>query len=169
MKTASYSVLAKVRVRYGRRLTESDYNALTVCRSLSEFVSYLRARGEYGQVMAEAAGLEISRGRLEMLLREREFRENIALCSAKQNFGDSLFHFFIGRAEADFLLNVLRVISSPGELPYINSLPRMFFRYTGISPDQLKSARDYPSFLEAIRGSRYYQALLHLGLLPGIL
>jgi V/A-type H+-transporting ATPase subunit C len=157
--TASYSVLAKVRARYGRMLNAQDFDMLTACRSLTEFAGYLRGKREYESEMKMLAGSVVNRGLLEFLLRENLFRHNISLCMSLESFGKGLADFIIGQEEANFILNILRGLRNPDENPYITALPRTFYRYTKINFDALKKAHDYASFLEAIRGSRYFPIL----------
>jgi V/A-type H+-transporting ATPase subunit C len=157
--TASYSVMAKVRARYGRILNEQDYDALLACRSLVEFAAYLRGKREYEAAMKELAGSLVNRGLLEFLLRENLFRDNISICMALESFGKGLADFIIGLEEANFILTILRRLQSPDENPYIAALPRAFYRYTKIDFSALQAAHDYISFLEAIRESRYFPIL----------
>lgn len=153
--TASYSMLATVRARYGRMLDEEDYAALTECASLSDFAAYLRGKPDYGKALSELDGSGVSRGRLEFLLRENQFRDNIELCFSLESIGRGLAGFFIGVEEANFLLNILRAMHSPEENPFLNAPPRAFYRYTHIDFDALKNAHDYDSFLEAVKNTRF--------------
>ena len=159
MNTASYSVLAKIHARYGRMLGDEDYGTLMVCRNLADFAAYLRGKRDYAEEMGELTGAQVNRGQLEFLLRENRFRDNILICMSLQSFGEGLAVFFIGLEEAGFILNILRGLNTLGDNPYISALPRAFYRYTKIDFYALKSAHDYASFLDAVRGSRYYPIL----------
>lgn len=159
INTASYSVLAKVHARYGRMLDEEDYGALMACRNLVDFAAYLRGKRDYTEVMSEMTGSLVNRGQLEFLLRENQFRDNISMCMSLQSFGEGMADFFIGLEEAAFILNILRGLKNLDDNPYVNALPRAFYRYTKIDFYALKAAHDYASFLEAVKDSRYYEIL----------
>jgi|GEM_PF-1031323 len=156
--TSSYAMQSKIRARYGRMLGERDYTALTECRSLSDFVAFLKGKPDYGKALAELSDTQISRGQLEFLLRENQFRDNIELCFSLESIGHSLADFFIGLEESGFLLNVLRVLKS-GDNPFLNTPTRAFYRYTHIDFDALADAHDYKSFLEAVKKTRFYEVL----------
>ena len=156
--TAMYAIQAKIRARYGRMLTEHDYMALTECKSLADFAACLRNKPDYKEALEELGDSQVSRGQLEFLLRDNKFRDNIELCLSLESIGHGLADFFIGVEEASFLLNVLRVLKSE-ENPFLSRPPQSFYKYTHIDFDALKNAHDYGSFIETVRGSRFYEVL----------
>ena len=73
-KIAAYSanaLLAKARAMYGDILTSEDYAELANCRSTQEFLNYLKNRTAYEMVLKDLPNVQMSRARLEAMLRER--------------------------------------------------------------------------------------------------
>ena len=50
---SSNAVLARARTRFGRRLTEQNFNDLLVCKSTQEVAYYLKNRTYYNSILAD--------------------------------------------------------------------------------------------------------------------
>ena len=66
MSSTSFAVLAKARAKFGKRLTEKDYNSLLNSNSVAEVMSYLKSYTHYAEALRDINERDVHRGRLEV-------------------------------------------------------------------------------------------------------
>ena len=77
------AIIAKIKTKYGKRLTEKDYRAMVKCESVGDVVQYMKSYTHY-QMFLDKVSNDIHRGNLEQLIRERQFEELLTLCKYNQ-------------------------------------------------------------------------------------
>ena len=80
------SITSKIRAKYGKMLTFSDYKQLSGLSSVSEIASYLRTRTKYSEALSGANDSAIHRDHLEDMLRSAGLRGRSAMkCSGSRS------------------------------------------------------------------------------------
>lgn len=155
----STAVITKARSKYGKRLTEKDYNALIKCQNVSQVVGYLKSHTHYSQVLAKLNENEVHRGRLEQILKQQVFYDFDSLCRYEMSSGSPFSEFIIRRYEIEQLMHFLLLLSCGKVQEYIFSLPSYFNNHTDIDLYKLSKCRDYDSFVDAIDKPEYKKIL----------
>lgn len=149
------AVLAKVRAKYGRHLTDKDYDSLVSCKSVSEVVTYLKNNTYYETVLRKFNEREIHRGRLEIILKQKLFEDFYSLCLYTKGSGEHFAQYIIEKSEISQIIHFLTLISSNSMVEYVPSMPAYFNSHTSINFDKLSRARDYDQFFTAMTGTPY--------------
>lgn len=159
----SNSLFPKVRHRYGKRLTEKDYESLINFKSVSEIAEYLKANTVYRQLLSKAGvnTEHIDRKSFENMLRKFYFDYSISLCRYGMLSDESFFNIFIIEADIDQILRCIRLIMSGNSERFIENLPEFLSGYTKIK-DLLRfsTSRSFEQMLSALEGSPYHKILL---------
>ena len=112
MSKTSFAVLTKARSKFGKRLTEKDYQSLLVCQSVGEIMSYLKNNTHYSKTLTDVSEREIHRGRLEALLRQNLFYEFDSLCRYDSSVSSGLSSYIISTLEVEQIVRFLILLSS---------------------------------------------------------
>lgn len=153
------AIVSKARAMYGRRLTQSDWEALLACSSVAEAAAYLKSSTAYGSVLSGINESSIHRGELEDLLHQRLMQETLRLSRYDLGIGEHTANYLLGQIEVDQILHAAIRINSHQETdltppnPYLNNRTRFDQRLV----DQ---AATFEQLLEAMQGTRYYKVLL---------
>lgn len=159
MPTTSFAVLTKARSKYGKQLTERDYNSLLACQSVAEVMVYLKSHTHFAAALAEVNERDVHRGRLEMLLRQNLFYEFDSLCRYDSNVSAGFSRYVIENTEVEQILRFLVLLSSNSTEKFIYQFPSYFAKHTEIDVNKLANAKDYNEFLDALSSSPYYALL----------
>lgn len=152
---AANAVLAKVRAKYGKHLTEKDYAALLSCKSVSEVVSYLKNNTYYETVLRKVNEREIHRGRLEIILKQRLFNDFYSLCLYTKGSGEHFAQYILEKNEIEQIIHFLTLLSSNSTEEYIFTMPTYFLSHTSLNFNMLSGARTYEQFFASLAGSPY--------------
>ncbi len=149
------AVLAKMRAKYGRRLSAKDYESLLACKSVAEVVTYLKNNTYYDSVLRTVNEREVHRGRLEMILRQKLFDDFYSLCRYMKGTGEYFAQFLIERDEIEQIIRFLTLLSSDRPDEYIFTMPTFFARHASVELAALARARDYDSFFAVLHSTPY--------------
>ena len=149
------AVLAKMRAKYGKRLSSKDYSNLLACKSVAEVVTYLKNNTYYDSVLRTVNERDVHRGRLEMILRQKLFDDFYSLCRYMKGTGEYFAEYLIERDEIEQMIRFLTLLSSDSPDEYIFTMPSFFARHTSVDLAALSRARDYDSFFAVLNGTRY--------------
>lgn len=149
------AVLAKMRAKYGRRLSEKDYASLLACKSVAEVVMYLKNNTYYDAVLKTVNEREAHRGRLELILRQKLFDDFYSLCRYMKGTGEYFAEYIIQRDEIEQMIRFLTLLSSNSPQDYIFTMPLYFTKHTNVDLSALARARDIDSFFAVLHGTPY--------------
>lgn len=159
MSKTSFAVLTKARSKFGKRLTEKDYNSLLACQSVAEIMSYLKSYTHYSDALRDINERDVHRGRLEVLLRQHLFYEFASLCRFDTGIGSGFSQFIIQSIEVEQIIRFLILLNSNSTEKFIYQFPAYFSKHTEIDIDRLSNAKNYDEFLKVISNSQYYEIL----------
>ncbi len=112
LSKASGAVMTRARAKYGRRLSGADFEALAGLQELHETAVYLRTQTHYAPYLEELANArEISRPKLESVLKNAFFDEGKKLCAFEKGVGESIFKYYLLNRETDFILDYIMNLS----------------------------------------------------------
>lgn len=164
---SSNAILAKVRDMYGRRISDTDYERLLNCKSVSEVAQYLQANTHYSSVLASVDAKSIHRGILENIIKRKIFYDCGRLCRYDFSLGEGIARCIIIRTEVEYILQALISLVSGKPFDYVQSMPEFFNKHTKINLLALSKATDYMGFLDAISGSAYRKIMEQISPLQG--
>lgn len=151
------AIIAKIKTKYGKRLTEKDFRAMVKCESVGEVVQYLKSYTHY-QVFLDKVSNDIHRGNLEQLIRERQFEELLTLC--KYNQGDTPVTKYILRStEISELMKFITLLSIGRPREYIFSLPLYFTQHTDLALEKLSSIHSHKELVSVLERTDYADIL----------
>lgn len=159
MSTTSYAVLTKARAKFGKRLTEKDYNSLLACQSVAEVMSYLKSYTHYSEALRDINERDIHRGRLEALLRQNLFYEFSSLCRYDMGIGTGFSDYIIQTVEVEQIVRFLVLMHSNSTDKFIYQFPSYFLKQTSIDINRLANVTNYDEFLNVLSNSHYYEIL----------
>lgn len=159
MSKASTAILVKSRAKYGKRLTERDYEELLSCKSVGDIAVYLRNSTHYNVTLEGIKEAAVHRGNLEQLLRSKIFADFAELCKFESSIGEHYFEYLMMKNEIDRLLVFLRYfISGHGE-KYLSVLPDFFSRHSKIDFAAITESKTFDDVLAHLRGTEYAKLL----------
>ena len=159
MSVTSYAVLTKARSKFGKRLTEKDYNSLLACQSVAEVMSYLKSYTHYSEALRDINERDVHRGRLEALLRQNLFYEFTSMCRYDTGLGTGFSEFVIQSLEVEQIVRFLVLLNSNSTDKFIYQFPAYFMKHTSIDIDRLANAKNYSEFLNVVSSSQYFSIL----------
>ncbi len=167
---ASFSgnaIWAKAKAKFGGRLTPQNYNELLACRSVGEIALYLKGHTYFSSVLGEVKSSDIHRGRLEELLKRKQFEDFASLCIFEYAGHDFFYQIIIIRSEIQQILHCIRLLNFGRPDEYLFRMPAFLDRHTTISLLDLARARNFDEMLQSLQGSRYYKILRPFTPAPG--
>lgn len=149
------AVLAKMRAKYGKRLSDKDYENLLGCKSVAEVVTYLKNNTYYDSVLRTVNEREVHRGRLEQILRQKLFDDFYSLCRYMKGTGEYFAEFIIRRDEIEQMIRFLTLLTSDRTHEYIFTMPKYFAEHANVDLSALSRARDVESYFAVLNGTPY--------------
>ena len=159
MSSTSLAVLTKARAKFGKQLSERDYDNLLACQSVVEVMVYLKSHTHFASVLADVNERDVHRGRLEMLLRQNLFNEFETLCRYDSDVSSGFSQFIAEQLEVDQIIRFLILLSSNSTEKFIFQFPGFFAKHTEIDVNRLANAEDYDEFLSSLSSTPYYKLL----------
>ncbi len=159
MSSTSLAVLTKARAKFGKQLSEHDYNNLLACQSVAEVMVYLKSHTHFAKVLEDVNERDVHRGRLEMLLRQNLFYEFDALCRYDSDVSTGFSQYVIEQMEVEQILRFLILLSAKSTEKFIFQFPSFFAKHTEIDVNRLANAVNYEEFLAALSSSPFYHLL----------
>ena len=156
---ASNAILAKARAMYGKCLTDSDYQQLLDCKTVSEVAAYLKTRTNYGSALTGMNENDAHRGQLEPLLRQNIYYDVSALSRYAAETSLAFSEFIVGNMEVQQIIRCLTLVNIGRPDEYVYSMPLSLDNFSKISLKALTSVRTYDDILEVLKSSKYFPAL----------
>lgn len=149
------AVLAKMRAKYGKRLSDKDYENLLSCKSVAEVVTYLKNNTYYESVLRTLSERDVHRGRLELILREKLFDDFYSLCRYMKGTGEYFARYIVMRDEIEQIIRFLTLFSSDNSQEYFFTMPTYFSNHATVDFSALARARDIDSFFAVLTKTPY--------------
>ena len=160
MSDTSYAVAAKARSKYGRFLSDRDYDSILACESVPEVMVYLKTYTHFASALSEADERDVHRGRLEILLRRYQFDEIGSLCRYDSVMSAGFSRFVVERTEVEQIVRFLILLNSNATERFMFQYPVYLSKHTELDPARIAAANSYDEFLEALQDTPYYELLL---------
>lgn len=154
------SITSKIRAKYGKMLTFSDYKQLSGLSSVSEIASYLRTRTKYYEALSGANDSAIHRDHLEDMLKKYRISETASICRFERSVGDEMFRFTVRREEADALLQFIRLLYANNTESYIPKLSYTLDKYSNIDFVGLCNVKDVSGMRNFLSATDFRTAAL---------
>lgn len=160
----SYSGIAtKTRAMSGKLLTRDDYIHLASANSVPEAVAFLKQHTVYRDILEDIPENMLHRGEIEKILLGslyRDFSRIYRFCNGKQR---QVLELYFCKYEIQLLKRELRRIFNPGTAKSTSAQIGSEFRsYSNIDMEQLNASESLPEFLQALRGTPYYEPVSQL-------
>lgn len=119
--------MTRARAKYGSRLTAADYSSLAGLSGLGEAVTYLRTRTHFAPYFEKlAADRNLTKPKLEFVLREALFSEAQRLCGFEKSVGSSIFKYIAVTRETGLILEYIINLSLGTPEKMIFKLPEKY-------------------------------------------
>ena len=152
---SSNAVLARARTRFGRRLTEQNFNDLLVCKSTQEVAYYLKNRTYYNSILADVSENEVTRAQLEVLLKQSLFEDCASLGRYGSSVGEHMSEYLIRRSEIEQIMHSLIVLNSGKTDGYTVYMPEYLLSRTKIDVEALGHMKTFNDLLKALANTPY--------------
>ena len=153
--TTSYAVLAKARAKYGKFLTEHDYDGILACQSVAEVVVYLKQHTHFASALEEISERDAHRGRLEALLRQYQFTQFDTLCRYDSSVSAGFSRYIVAKAEVEQIVRFLVLLNSDSTEEFIFQFPAFLSKHTEIDFNKMANAKSYAELIEVLNHTPY--------------
>lgn len=153
------SIVAMVRVMYGRRLTDDDYKNLLSCQSVGDVAAYLKSSTSYEKALRETMPKAMHRGQLEYMLSKDLYFEFIKVGRQASQKDREFFKIYFRHFEIDFILNVIRSINSGKAETLVIDLPSYILEHSKLDFKTLAAVNSYPELVRTLAGTSYAASL----------
>lgn len=152
---SSNAVLARARTRFGKRLTEQNFNDLLVCKSTQEVAYYLKNRTYYSGILSDVSENEVTRSQLEILLKQSLFEDCASLGRYGSSVGDHMAEYLIRRSEIEQVMHSLIILNSGKKDGYTVYMPEYLLSRTRIDVEALGYMKTFDHLLKALENTPY--------------
>lgn len=149
------AIYTKVMAKYGRRITDLQYQEMMSLSGVGEISDYLRTHTHYGEALEQLPRATVHRGNLETLLRRKAFEDFAEICRFERSVGEHFFDYILMRGEVTELLRFLRYLAAGHPESYLFAMPEFFNRHVRLDLMALSGVRSYDDLLEVVRGTPY--------------
>lgn len=151
------AIIAKCKTKYGKRLREKDFRAMSKCETVGDVVQYLKSYTHY-QTFLDKVSSDVHRGNLEQLIREKQFEDLLTLC--KYNTGDTpVTQYILRSTEIQELMKFITLLSIGRPQDYFFSLPLYYIRHTEIKLEKLAHVHTHKELLNTLEHTDYEDIL----------
>lgn len=163
----SQALATKVKARFGKRLTESQYQELLHKRSVAELAGWLKNQPAYSNVLKDVQESAIHREQLENILRRNIFAQYMELLNFNFDGKDSYYVQRVRKLEVDQILQMVQALNSGDVQGYVSQVPSFASHYARFDFMSLSGAEDFDGLINALRGTPYAALMMPLRPLPG--
>ena len=156
---ASNAIMAKARAKYGRRLSQKNYNDLINCQSVGDVAQYLKTQTDYADAFSSLPPKELHRGQLEGILKKHLFHQYAALCRYGIGGHDMLFSLVTTQVDVEQLLHVIRLLKFGHPEEYLFILPSFFVSHSKLDLYALARVKTFGEILDCTLHTPYYKIL----------
>ena len=157
MSTTSYAVSAKARAKYGKFLSERDYDGILACQSVAEVMVYLKTNTHFAAVLSDAGERDVHRGQLEALIRQYQFQEFDSLCRYDSSVSAGFSRYVIERSEVEQIIHFLILFNSGSTERFMFRFPAFLSKRTELDFNKLANVRGYDELLAVFSRTSYYE------------
>ena len=154
-KTTSYAVLAKARAKYGKFLTDHDYDGILACQSVPEVMVYLKSHTHYASALEELSERDTHRGRLEALLRQYQFGEFDSLCRYDSSVSAGFSRYIVAKSEVEQIIRFMVLLNAGSTGEFIFQFPTYLSKHTEIDFNKMANAHSYDELIEVLDHTPY--------------
>lgn len=154
------AISAKVRAMYGKRLRDSDWEALESMRSVSSVISHLKKHPGWEKPLSELPIAGVSRDEIEKVMRETLLGEYMKLYKFTAMDDKDYMLYPVYKFEYGAMLTRLRSLKSgfKAATPFV--VPDFFKNKSKLNYTALSVADSWSGILLSVKSTIYYQALL---------
>ncbi|MBQ0110368.1 MAG: V-type ATPase subunit [Oscillospiraceae bacterium] len=152
------AVYAKIRTRFGERLSASQYLAMSGLHSVGEVAEYLKNTKRYKAIFRESSG-NIHRGFLEKLIKKQANDDILGLCAYERNTEKVLSDILSERLEIDQLLLFIRYFLAGQPKEYALNVSYTVDKISKIDLLKLSDITSVEELRNALKGTDYYKWL----------
>ncbi|MEF9971234.1 MAG: V-type ATPase subunit [Oscillospiraceae bacterium] len=156
---------AKVLAMYGKLLSPEDWRRIGECSSVADIATFLRAQPGWSDAVSPLSASP-SPSRLKAILRKKVFSEYEKLFCFAYLEDKKYLLFTLYRAEYNYVLDALCGLYADASTIKSFDATDFLRAHSSVNIAALESCRDFPSLLEAIRGSIFFAPLSRLPLNP---
>lgn len=154
----SSAVIAKARAKYGKRLKNKDFIAMSKATSVAEVALYLKSYTYYREFLSIISGNDVHRGNVEQILRKELFNNFLSLCRYNKN-NSPVTTYILRQTEINEIMKYLTLLSIGKPEEYLFAMPLYFVEHTEIELDKFSKSRSYGEFLRALKNTEYRKLL----------
>lgn len=149
------AIMAKSRALYGKRLTKEDYGKLVECKTLSEFVTYLKTHTSYGEILREISSYEPEIGLIEFLIKEKNYLQFTSLYHYEVTLGADFSDYFLIEEEVKQILLCLKNILLGSGRKYIIQVPDFYKKIFHFDIEALMNVSSLDELSVILSGTPY--------------
>lgn len=154
----STAVIAKARAKYGKRLKNKDFAAMSKASSVGEIVQYLKSYTYYREFLNKVSGNDVHRGNVEQILRKELFNHFLSLCRYNKN-NSPVTAYILRQTEINEIMKYLTLLSIGRPEEYLFAMPLYFNEHTEIELEKFSKSRTYSDFLRTLKNTEYRSLL----------
>lgn len=155
----SNAVIVKIRARYAKRLTNSEFETLSNCSSVSEIASNLKNNQIFSGVISTISDKEIHREVLESALNYGFLEDLSIIAKYDLSFEKKIFKYVISKFEVQQICKFLLFLKSNTVSNFKCFFPPFFKFRSKIKFDEINKAESYNDLLDAVSKTDYYSVL----------
>jgi len=153
---------AKVRAMYGKRLRREDFEQIAGMKSVPEVAAFLRNQPLWGGALDAVDVNTLSRDKLEHILKRHFLLTYLRLFGYVEREEQALLRFPVLMVENEEIMRFMRLAMNGRADRYTYDLPAYFNHYSKIHYERLSAAVTYDDMLGAVRGTEFYESLVHI-------
>ncbi len=151
---------SKVRVLYGKRLSNEDMNELLKKRSVGDIASFLKETPSYSDALSGINERLVHRGQLESIIRKKLFEEYIKIFNFASGTEKAFLKTILMKYEIEQILSFIRFLRAGQPEEFIYSIPEFIVEKSGIDFVQMSKCNHFSEFLSVLETTPFYKVLL---------
>lgn len=150
---------SKVRVLYGKRLSNDDMNEMLKKRSVGDIASFLKETPSYSDALSGINEKLVHRGQLESILKKTLFEEYIKVYKFAYENDKTFLKTILIKYEIEQILSFVRFLRAGQPEEFIYSIPEFIIDTSKVDFAKISKCNNFDSLLESLRDTPYYEVL----------
>ena len=155
----SNAILVKIRARYAKRLSQSDYKSLLSCESVSDIAHVLKNKPFYSGSISKMMNEEIHRGKLEEALTQSFLEDLSCLANYDLKFSKKIFRYILIRSEIKKISRFLIFLKSGKSKNFESFFPEFLRSKSKIDFSEFVKINTYDELVSVLGKSKYHKIL----------
>lgn len=151
---------SKVRVLYGKRLSNDDMNEMLKKRSVGDIASFLKETPSYFDALSGINEKLVHRGQLESIIRKKLFEEYIKIYNFASGTEKTFLKTILMKYEIEQILSFIRFLRAGQPDEFIYSIPEFIIEKSGIDFAKMSKCNNFSEFLAVLASTPFYKVLL---------